>query len=343
MKKMGALLACMAMFASGSLVRGQLKELQMQKVTEHVYILYGNGGNMAFYLTGAGALVVDSGVFPSEGKRAVELVKSVSDKEIKYLVLTHCHDDHINGSGAFPQSVEVLCHENTVDLISGYSKGEIQKTIRDATALVEATRKKVAEAEKSGKECANEKKMINDLQYGIAEFKKVGDVRISRKLTGSETINLDGKEIRLLHSGPAHTAGDLAVYIPSEKILLAGDLVFGGMIPFAREENHADIHNWIAFLKELNKLDIAHVLPGHGALVSKTIMDEQIGYFDSLIDAVTKMMKEGKTREEVQGSIRIARYEKYRGYPQRFRLNAQKIYDELQKKNPSQNTKPNRL
>jgi hypothetical protein len=54
MKKMGALLACMAMFASGSLVRGQLKELQMQKVTEHVYILYGNGGNMAFYLTGAG-------------------------------------------------------------------------------------------------------------------------------------------------------------------------------------------------------------------------------------------------------------------------------------------------
>ena len=50
-------------------INGQLKELELKKVTENIFVLYGNGGNIAFYITRSGIAVFDSGVFPAEGKK----------------------------------------------------------------------------------------------------------------------------------------------------------------------------------------------------------------------------------------------------------------------------------
>ena len=61
------------------------------------------GGNVLFYVGSSGVAVVDSGTTPREGKTVVDEIRSVTDKPILYLFLTHGHPDHVQGACAFPE------------------------------------------------------------------------------------------------------------------------------------------------------------------------------------------------------------------------------------------------
>ncbi len=87
--------------------------LEMERLAPNLYVLYGGGGNTAFYIAKEGVLVVDAKINEQYGSEILAKIRSVTPKPIKYLVNTHYHADHTHGNPAFPKGIEILAHERT--------------------------------------------------------------------------------------------------------------------------------------------------------------------------------------------------------------------------------------
>ena len=92
-------------------------DIVMLRVTPNIFMISSYGGNVAFLVTEEGILVVDAGMFPYQGEEIVENIRQVSDKEIKYLVYTHYHIDHVLVAQSFPSSACIVSHVNTKNII----------------------------------------------------------------------------------------------------------------------------------------------------------------------------------------------------------------------------------
>src|SRR5690242_21849080 len=90
----------------------QRPPLTMEKVTDNLYVIIGNGGNVAVMPTSEGVLLVDD-KFAQDGPEILAKVKSVSDKPIRYVLNTHQHGDHTGGNAALlAASATVIAHKN---------------------------------------------------------------------------------------------------------------------------------------------------------------------------------------------------------------------------------------
>jgi cyclase len=98
--------------------------LTMQKVTENLYVLIGDGGNSAFLPTSEGVILVDD-KFAQDGPQIVAKVKSVTDKPIRYVLNTHQHPDHTGGNEALlAANAEIVIHKNArANMVTGKQPG----------------------------------------------------------------------------------------------------------------------------------------------------------------------------------------------------------------------------
>ena len=80
-------------------------------------------------------------------------------------------------------------------------------------------------------------------------------------LAGATDLTIGGVLFQIRPAGPSHSPEDLVFYVPSERVLFAGDLVFRGRVPFVGQ---ADSKHWIAALDQLLKFDAQVIVPGHG-------------------------------------------------------------------------------
>jgi cyclase len=79
------------------------------------------------------------------------------------------------------------------------------------------------------------------------------------------TLSLDGRTIELIHPGVAHSNGDTMIYLPEQKILFAGDILFNHIFPPV----FGSSAGWIAAIERLEQMDIETIVPGHGYLATK--------------------------------------------------------------------------
>ena len=85
--------------------------LRIQRVKTDLYMISGEGGNVAVYVTGAGVILVDD-MFDRNHADILAQVKSVTDQPIRYVINTHQHDDHAGGDRKMLPIAEVVAHEN---------------------------------------------------------------------------------------------------------------------------------------------------------------------------------------------------------------------------------------
>src|SRR5262249_26248585 len=109
-------------------------------------------------------------------------------------------------------------------------------------------------------------------------------------------IGDETRRIELHHFGWGHTRGDTIVYLPREKILCTGDVVLNG--PFVTTSD-AHIRNWPDVIRAAQKLDVAHVLPGHGPAGGKELLEGQIQFLEALYNAVDEAIQKGKTLDQL--------------------------------------------
>jgi len=92
-------------------------------------------------------------------------------------------------------------------------------------------------------------------------------------------LKLGKYHLKLIHPGPAHTDGDLYVYIPKWRIIITGGLVSNRIIPFLGDSN---IESWIHALVEMEDLDAEVIVPGHGPVGGKPIVTQMKHYLMEL-------------------------------------------------------------
>src|SRR5580692_908798 len=105
--------------------------LTMEKVTDNLYVIIGNGGNVAAMPTSEGVLLVDD-KFAADAPEIVAKVKTISDKPIRYILNTHQHGDHTGGNEALmAASAEIIIHKNArANMLAGKMPGLPRITFR---------------------------------------------------------------------------------------------------------------------------------------------------------------------------------------------------------------------
>jgi glyoxylase-like metal-dependent hydrolase (beta-lactamase superfamily II) len=122
---------------------------------------------------------------------------------------------------------------------------------------------------------------------------------------GSLTLHIGDKEVRLIDLGPAHTESDTIVYVPGDRTVFTGDLVFNEGTPVMWA---GPVQNWIAACDFLVGLDVETVVPGHGPITDKTGVLKQKRYFEYVRDEARKRYDAGVGWEEAARDMTLGEF-----------------------------------
>lgn len=205
-----------------------------------------------------GVLVVDTLMSAQEGQHLLAAIRTITDKPIRYVVNTHTHLDHVLGNGVFADlGATVIAHE--ADRSALASQGD-------------ALLRRAAGYGLTPEELAGTRVVVPDLAFG-------------QRLT----IDLGGEEVQLIHGSPSHTPGSLVVYLPGQKLLFSGDILFSDFHPNLSE---GDLTGWCRTLDTLLAMEIQRIVPGHGPLSTKDDLREMKRYL-VLFDAEARRLAAG--------------------------------------------------
>jgi glyoxylase-like metal-dependent hydrolase (beta-lactamase superfamily II) len=145
-----------------------------------------------------------------------------------------------------------------------------------------------------------------------------GDTRLVEAdewIDAEKDLVVGGVHFQIKPLGPAHTPEDLAVYLPAEKVLFAGDLVFRSRIPFVGQ---ADSRHWIVALDRLLAFDTKVIVPGHGPISSEAAKDMRLTR-DYLVYLRTAMGQAAKNLEPFEDAYPATDWTRFEHLPL-FRL-----------------------
>ena len=103
-------------------------------------------------------------------------------------------------------------------------------------------------------------------------------------------LNLDDIDVQLIYVGPAHTASDLIVHLPSERVVFTGDILFRRCTPICWEGTY---RNWIEALEFIIKLAPEVVVPGHGPICGIEGLREMKAYLEYVRSESTRLYEAG--------------------------------------------------
>jgi len=148
-------------------------------------------------------------------------------------------------------------------------------------------------------------------------------------VTETLVLNVGGHEVRIYHTGPAHTLGDLVVYFPDQHAIATGDLFLTNSCPAMDD---GDMDNWISALDHMLTLPIDHVVPGHFEVATKEQLLRFRGYLSELRQQVARMKQDGLSLEQLQRHLDMKSFKDFRQWPQyeaTFADNAAAYYKQL--------------
>ena len=271
----------------------------------------GEAGNVAFLTTPEGVLVMDSGESAHQGNQILALIRGRSQAPVRYLVFTHLHSDHTLGAPSFPESTLVLGQRGlgaAMEKDLAWQLQEYPPYIDKIRADIE--RKRLSEDPTLEKDEAR-------LARNLAAYEQVKKVRLRlphAEVEGTLEIHLGGQTVEVRSAAPSHTGDSSVVRLPAQHAAHFGDLLFAGAHPYIDARAGADTAHWIELLEEARGWDLALVIPGHGQVGGRELLDAQIGYLTALRREVAAGIAAGATLEQATPRIAGAMTASYPGY-----------------------------
>jgi glyoxylase-like metal-dependent hydrolase (beta-lactamase superfamily II) len=111
--------------------------------------------------------------------------------------------------------------------------------------------------------------------FGPFEFDGITVRKPDETFEGELTLSVDGKDVRLIEVGPAHTRGDILVHVPDARVVFTGDILFVGGHPIVWT---GPVRNWVSALDRILAMDVDTVVPGHGPIVDKSAVNDEREY-----------------------------------------------------------------
>ena len=267
----------------------------------------GNTSNAGFVVTSDGVVVFDALGTPSLGWALLQEIRKVTDKKIRYVVLSHYHADHIYGLQAF----------------------------RDHSDALIVAQERASEYRDNSEETADEKanQRLEQRRGALFPWVDANTRVVPPDLTFAErmTITLGDRRLTLLYAGPAHSSSDIMMMVEPDGVLFAGDIVQNGRIPFMNSDD-VSTTQWLRALDEVAKLEPKFIIPGHGrtSTEAKQAISFTRDYIQYLRDKMTAAVQ---TWTDFDAAYAQADWSKYREMPafgSNNRGNAYRIYLELE-------------
>jgi cyclase len=277
------------------------------KIQEGIYHAVGTGSlvvmsNATIIEGDTDALVVDSHVTPGGAWALQEELKAITPKPIRWVVNTHFHFDHSHGNQIYGPEVQIIGHEFArQQMVAGKSLdspaldfyvGGIPATIKGLEERLAAATDEKARATHSAQ--------LEAQRTFLEGTKAVRPTPPTITLTQTMTLHRGSREIRLLFLGRGHTAGDIIVYLPKERIIATGDLLVEG----TSYMGDAYFTEWVRTIETLKQLDFDTVLPGHGrAFTGKSKLDHWQAYLRDFWACAQKFHTAGTPWEEAARQV----------------------------------------
>ena len=283
-------------------------KMELKKVSDHVYYAQGKAGiatdnegfisNATAVITPEGIVVIDALGTPSLAWHFLQLLKKVSPKPVVKVILTHYHADHIYGLQVFKeQGTEIIAPAGYRDYL----------------------------------ESDNAKSRLEERQFSLAPWVNENTHLLTpdKVIDNNQSFTLGGVTFSLNYLGNAHSDGDLSVLVKPDRVLITGDLIFEGRIPFT---GSADTGHWLSLLKNLKHTKLTALIPGHGPAAKNP--DQAIKltrrYLLQLRVIMKNAVEELMPFDEAFNAADWSEFEKLPAYDAAHRKNAYGVYLSLE-------------
>ena len=284
----------------------QGKAYRFNKVADGVYHAVGTGtlavvGNSSIIVNDDDVIVVDDHVSPAAAWVLLEELKDITSKPVRTVINTHFHFDHAHGNQIFDKDVAIIGHEFTREMLAGGKSIQMplyKNYLAGITGQIADLKKRIAAESDAGKKSDLERQLrvAENNSASQAELKPTPpNVTLETRMTLHRRFAGSDREVQIRFLGRAHTAGDVVVYLPKERIVCTGDMLTTGL----SNMSDAFVNEWPSTLDELKKLDFATVLPGHGeAFADRSKIDYFQAYLRDVWTEVSRLKQQGISPEE---------------------------------------------
>ena len=225
-------------------------------------MLQGRGGNLAVMAGPDGILLVDDQYAPLTDK-IVAAIREIDPGEIRFLVNTHWHFDHVGGNEALGgMGAVIVSHDNVRQRLS-----------------------------------TDQYMPLIDRNIPALPAKALPVVTFNEQVT----FHFNGEAVVAYHAANAHTDGDAIIHFPASNVIHMGDIYFNGTYPFIDRDSGGSVQGIIAAVQ--SALGLCHsetkVIPGHGPLANCADLESYGQFLADSADRVRALMEQGMTLEQV--------------------------------------------
>ena len=320
--ELGVALALAVAHASLVAAQGKQPGARMERMADGVYAIIHDAadeqfpnGNTGVVVGDDAVLVVDATYLPSHAKADIALIRSVTDKPVRYLVITHLHRDHNGGASAYRDAfpgVTVVSGAQTRDLIAinraatAKSAAANGSPLRTALAALEA--RLAAGTDSAGHALTAQARA--DLDRRVAQRRvELDELSTLRVITPDVAVKnelelfLGGRRIQVKNRGRAHSPDDVTVYLPLEGVLFSGDIVVQAPMPFTMATWPVE---WSAVLHDVESERVTAIMPGHGPVMRDLSYARAVhALIDGVTSQVSTFLARGMTLEQIQQSVDV--------------------------------------
>jgi len=261
----------------------EVKKVSFSKLSDHAYAYTAEGDpNSGIVIGDDGVMVIDTQATPAMAQDVIDRVREVTDKPIKYVVLTHYHAVRVLGASAYGAE-HIIASQGTWDLIVERGQQDMDSEIQRFPRLFQGV------------------ETVPGLTWPTMVFEN------------AMTLWMGDLEVRIAHLGRGHTKGDTVVWLPGDKVLFSGDLVEYGATPYTGD---AYLTDWPATLDALEALEPAAIVPGRGdALMTPDQVSDGLSgtraFITDLLNAAKHGVAEGHDLNRVFKDSHAAMTPKY--------------------------------
>ena len=230
--------------------------------------------NSGVIVGGDAVMVVDARATPVLARELINAVRTVTDKPIRYVVLTHYHAVRVLGASAYGAD-HVIASQGTYELIRERGEQDFKSEAQRFPRLFRAI------------------ETVPGLTWPTIRFDR------------GMTLRLGERVVEIKHVGRGHTKGDTIVWLPRERVLYSGDLVEYGATPYAGD---AYFQDWPGTLERLRELKPEKLVPGRGdALTTREGTEEAIAgtqrFVRTILEDVRRSVAAGRSLKQAFDSI----------------------------------------
>ena len=257
-------------------------------------------GNSVAIVTERDILVFDTDLLPSSAHDVLQEIRKLTRKPVRYVVNSHWHPDHSGGNEIYVREfpdLEIIATSDTRRLMENTMAVYVKTLEYEAALAFQNVDDKTLTA-KDREELQAQRQQEDSF---LAEYKSAHPKLPTLTFDDTLTLYHGGREFQLMHL-VGHTSGDLALYLPVERILLTGDLL-AYPVPFCADSHPS---RWISSLETLSRLNATTIIPGHGeAQHDQAYLNLVLNSLQTIHGQVQAALRRGLTLKETLQSVNL--------------------------------------